>query len=155
MRILFSSPGIAVLVILVSLSISKPANAETVAIVNVSVIPMTSEQVLTEQTVISTGGRIVTIGPVEDVRIPEDIVVVDGTDRFLMPGLSEMHGHVPSSDTYGLQRVLDLYVANGITLMRGMLGEPLPDRFPKLGLILVTGFQFSNGLIFFWVSILV
>ena len=124
MRILFSSPGIAVLVIFVSLSISKLANAETVAIVNVSVIPMTSEQVLTAQTVISTGGRIVTIGPVEDVRIPEDIVVVDGTDRFLMPGLSEMHGHVPGSDTYGLQRVLDLYVANGITLMRGMLGEP-------------------------------
>ena len=107
MRILFRVPGIAILAIVANFSISNPLNAETVAIVNVSVIPMTSEQVLTAQTVISTGGRIVTIGRVEDVRIPEDIVVVDGTDRFLMPGLSEMHGHVPGSDTYGLQRVLD------------------------------------------------
>jgi imidazolonepropionase-like amidohydrolase len=41
-----------------------------------------------------------------------------------MPGLSEMHGHVPGRQSASLQRILDLYVANGVTLVRGMLGQP-------------------------------
>ncbi len=98
--------------------------AESTVFVNVNVIPMTSETVLSGRTVIVTDGEITAIGYVDDTPVPGAAVVVDGTDRFLMPGLSEMHGHVPGSDSDSLERVLHLYVANGITTVRGMLGQP-------------------------------
>jgi imidazolonepropionase-like amidohydrolase len=103
---------------------ASPAFAESTAFINVNVIPMTSETVLRGRSVIVTDGEIVTIGDVEDTPLPDDAVVVDGTDRFLMPGLSEMHGHVPGVAADSLDRVLHLYVANGVTTVRGMLGQP-------------------------------
>jgi imidazolonepropionase-like amidohydrolase len=53
-------------------------------------------------------------------------MVVQGRGKYLMPGLAEMHAHVPSGAEARAYRddVLFLYVANGITLARGMLGTP-------------------------------
>jgi imidazolonepropionase-like amidohydrolase len=98
--------------------------AESVAFVNVNVLPMSQESVIVAQTVIVEDQRIVTIGDVSDTPVPEEAVIVDGTDRFLMPGLAEMHGHVPGRNSANLERVLTLYVANGVTTVRGMLGQP-------------------------------
>jgi imidazolonepropionase-like amidohydrolase len=100
------------------------AVADTVAIINVDVIPMTSEVVLRNQSVITTDGRIVAVGDVDDVPVPENTTVVDGTDRFLMPGLAEMHAHVPDAASEDLDRYFRLFVANGVTTVRGMLGHP-------------------------------
>jgi imidazolonepropionase-like amidohydrolase len=100
------------------------ANGASTAFVNVNVIPMTSETVLHAQTVIVTDGRIAAIGDVDSTSLPTDAIVVDGTDRFLLPGLAEMHGHVPGGTSQSLQRTLSLYVANGVTTVRGMLGQP-------------------------------
>jgi imidazolonepropionase-like amidohydrolase len=99
-------------------------NAAQTVFVNVNVVPMTTETVIKAQTVIVDEENIVTIGPVDDTPIPEDAIVVDGTDRYLMPGLSEMHAHIPRVTSANLARVLELNVANGITLVRGMLGRP-------------------------------
>jgi imidazolonepropionase-like amidohydrolase len=104
--------------------VATGAWAEPTVFVNVNVIPMTSETVRSQQTVIVTDGRITSIGAVKTTPIPEDALVIDGTDRYLMPGLSEMHAHIPEPGTDSLERVLHLYVANGITLVRGMLGQP-------------------------------
>jgi len=100
------------------------ANGASTAFVNVNVIPMTSETVLYARTVIVTDGRIAAIGDVDSTSLPADAVVVDGTDRYLLPGLAEMHGHVPGGTSQNLQRILGLYVANGVTTVRGMLGQP-------------------------------
>jgi imidazolonepropionase-like amidohydrolase len=106
------------------LSLSTAAVAETTAFVNVNVIPMTSDQVLESRTVIVADGIITTVGVFGDTPVPGDALVVDGTDRYLMPGLAEMHGHVPAGDAASLERILTLYVANGVTTVRGMLGQP-------------------------------
>ncbi|MFQ6005847.1 MAG: amidohydrolase family protein [Woeseia sp.] len=92
--------------------------------VNVNVVPMTNEAVVPAQTVVVEHGGIVTIGDVDNVSIAENAIVIDGTDRYLMPGLSEMHAHIPRVSSPDLHRVLGLYVANGVTLARGMLGRP-------------------------------
>lgn len=101
----------------------NPAYATEVAFVNVNVVSMTADAVDRGQTVIVSEGRITTVGPVGSTPLPENIELVDGTDRYLMPGLSEMHGHVPGGSSEDLQRVLALYVVNGITTVRGMLGQ--------------------------------
>lgn len=100
------------------------ALAAEVVFLNVNVLPMTSEAVLEEQTVIVSGGRITAIGPVAGTAVPEGAEIVDGTDRYLVPGLAEMHAHVPGSASPELDRVLALYLANGVTTVRGMLGAP-------------------------------
>lgn len=105
--------------------VATPALAGTsTAFVNVNVVPMTSEVVLEQQTVVVRDGEIVVIGDVDSTPIPEGARVVDGTDRFLMPGLAEMHAHVPESRAPELERYFSLYVANGVTTIRGMLGRP-------------------------------
>jgi imidazolonepropionase-like amidohydrolase len=114
----------SLLIAIVLLSLTVTTKATTTAFVNVNVVPMTSETVIQSRTVIVTDGLIVSIGEVDSTAVPEDAVIIDGTDRFLMPGLAEMHGHVPGGDSPDLERVLGLYVANGITTVRGMLGQP-------------------------------
>ncbi len=53
-----------------------------------------------------------------------DIVVAEG--GYLMPGLAEMHAHVPQMRLGEelVQDTLMLYLAHGISTIRGMLGEP-------------------------------
>ncbi|MEX2494864.1 MAG: amidohydrolase family protein, partial [Woeseia sp.] len=98
--------------------------AESTAFVNVNVLPMTSSEVLQARTVVVTRGKIAAIGPAGSTSLPRNAVVVDGTDRYLMPGLAEMHAHVPPTTSPDLERVLQLFVANGVTTVRGMLGKP-------------------------------
>ena len=102
--------------------ISVVAWARPTAFINVNVLPMTSESVLHGQTVIVANGVIAAIGDVDSIPVPEGARVVDGTDRFLMPGLAEMHAHVTGTGT-ALERTLTLFAANGVTLIRGMLGR--------------------------------
>lgn len=110
--------------------ISIPAQADATAFINVNVISMRDDQVQTGQTVLVGDGKIQVIGPVDSTPLPKDIEVVDGTDRYLIPGLAEMHAHVPGANSPELERTLTLFAANGVTLIRGMLGQPshLPLR---------------------------
>jgi imidazolonepropionase-like amidohydrolase len=60
------------------------------------------------------------------VKIPAGATRIEGTGKFLIPGLGEMHGHNPplgSSREY-VENVYFLFVANGVTTVRGMLGWP-------------------------------
>ena len=94
------------------------------AFVNVNLVPMTSETVLAQKSVLVEDGIIVLIGDVDGIPIPEDVEVIDGTDRYLIPGLAEMHAHLPGAGTRDIERTLTLLAANGITSARGMLGQP-------------------------------
>jgi imidazolonepropionase-like amidohydrolase len=104
---------------------TSPA-ADTFAFTGVSVIPMDSERVLEDRTVLVVDGRISAVGSARDMKLPDNARLVNGSGRFLMPGLAEMHAHVPggSGDDGWLADVLFLYVANGVTTARGMLGQP-------------------------------
>lgn len=111
------------LLLLVSFVAVAVAEAASTAFVNVNVVPMATETVIEGQTVVVEGRLIVQIGDVDGVPVPDDATVIDGTDRFLMPGLAEMHAHVPEAGTDYLERVFTLFVANGVTTVRGMLGR--------------------------------
>ena len=102
------------------------------AFVGVTVIPMDRERVIAGQTVVVRGNRIVEIGSMIDVEVPAGATQVDGRGKFLMPGVAEMHGHYPNPEQAEFtEAVLFLYVANGVTLVRGMQGNashlPLRD----------------------------
>ncbi len=114
-----------ILSVLVALSSAAHAQqAGTYAFSNVNVVPMTSEQVLADQTVLVQGGRITAVGPARSVRVPAGALRIDGRGKYLMPGLSEMHGHIPGQNVPFAERVAFLYVAGGVTTVRGMQGHP-------------------------------
>lgn len=92
---------------------------------SVNVIPMDRERVLENQTVVVRNGRIMAMGNEGSVRVAADALVIDGKGKYLMPGWAEMHAHVPPiDDMEPMKEVLTLYLANGITTIRGMLGHP-------------------------------
>jgi len=126
--------------------------ADTTVIVNVNVVPMSSEVVIAQQSVVIVDDKISTIGHVDTVPVPVDAAIIDGTDRFLMPGLAEMHAHVTSTNAEPVDRLSTLFIANGITTIRGMLGQPshlkLRDQFASgevFGPRLVTSGPSLNG----------
>ncbi len=93
---------------------------------NVNVIPMDRMRVLPRQTVVVQGGRIAAMGPAGSVKIPAGAVPVNGAGKYLIPGLGEMHAHIPpgaASDSE-IARTLELWALNGVTTVRGMLGIP-------------------------------
>lgn len=91
----------------------------------VHVIPMGEETVLRDQDVFIQGDRIKRIHPSGEQSLPEGANVIAGRGAYLMPGLAEMHAHVPGEDQALQLRkdILFLYLSNGVTLARGMLGE--------------------------------
>ncbi|HKP14435.1 MAG TPA: amidohydrolase family protein [Gemmatimonadaceae bacterium] len=100
----------------------------TVAFVDVTVIPMTGTgpQLLPNRTVIVRDGRIAQVGAAGTLAPPAGATVIQGRGKYLMPGLAEMHAHLPAANapTQLAHDILFLYVANGITTIRGMLGAP-------------------------------
>lgn len=114
------------LTLLLSLALAFSSAAETIVFRNVNVISMTSPKVAEKQTVIVKDDKIEAIHKEGvAVKLPEGTKIVDGTGKYLIPGLAEMHGHIPAPNAPAglLDDVLYLYLANGITTVRGMLGH--------------------------------
>jgi imidazolonepropionase-like amidohydrolase len=105
---------------------SRAQQAQTIAFTNVTVVPMDSNRVLENQTVLVSKDRITAVGPAASTQVPAGATRVDGKGKFLMPGLAEMHGHIPppTQPRAYIDDVLFLYVAAGVTTVRGMAGAP-------------------------------
>lgn len=93
-------------------------DSSTIVFKNVNVIPMDSEIILEGYNVIIEDGRIVDLGKSGEVKIPKDVRIIQGKDKFLTPGLVDMHVH------YWYEDDLTLYLANGVTTIRDMFGNP-------------------------------
>ncbi|TAE21336.1 MAG: amidohydrolase [Cytophagales bacterium] len=92
---------------------------------NVNVIPMDREQVLENQNVVVKNGRITAIYSDKLFKRGANALEIDAKGKYLVPGWAEMHAHVPPiDDMEPMKEVLTLYLANGITTIRGMLGHP-------------------------------
>ena len=98
------------------------------AFLNVNVLPMdgSGDRVLERQVVMIENGEVSLIGAVDEFSVAEDVTSIDGEDYFLIPGLTEMHGHLPDPrmSDQDIRNLLFLYVANGVTTVRGMQGNP-------------------------------
>lgn len=116
------------------------AGAEDFAITHVSVIPMDRERVIEDQTVLVHDGRIEGYGPAAKAVVSKAATVIDGRGRYLIPGLTDMHVHIPLSADVYTSRIetklvsvsnVDpetkdfflLQLANGVTTVRNMSGR--------------------------------
>jgi len=100
---------------------AQPTEQATLVIEGVSVIPMDTERILPDMTVLIGGGRVLAVQPsteAEDAAIPADATRVDGRGRFLIPGLNDMHVHFQE------EQVLGRFLATGVTGIRVLWGGP-------------------------------
>ncbi|MGH7629988.1 MAG: amidohydrolase family protein [Gemmatimonadales bacterium] len=94
------------------------------AFIDVAVVPMDRERVLEHRTVVVARGRIIGIGATASLRIPPGFRRIDGRGKYLMPGIAEMHAHVPGEENPAAVDIMALYVLTGATTIRGMNGTP-------------------------------
>lgn len=99
-----------------------PIKTDTpIAIKNISVINLESGQIRPNQLVLIDGKKIQYAGPQERIEFPQNAVEVDGTGRYIMPSLWDMHTHI-----FKITPLLDLplYISYGVTNVRDMTGCP-------------------------------
>jgi imidazolonepropionase-like amidohydrolase len=103
--------------LLIGLNKATGQDSSIITIENINVIPMTEEIVLPKQRVIISNGKILKIEPAALPLRDSVTLRIDGTDKYLIPGLSEMHYHFRSKD---IESDFKLLVVNGITTVRNM-----------------------------------
>src|SRR5215204_55798 len=87
------------------------SRSQEIVLLMVDVIPMDNERVLTDQTVIIRDNKIAAIGT--KVKYNKSAHVVNANGKYLIPGLAEMHAHVPPNDDLeSMKKVLRLFALN-------------------------------------------
>lgn len=108
---------LCVLVLIFIFACAKTQNAD-IAITNINIIDATGTPAQEEMTVLIKDNQILKIGKNKKIKVAEHVQVVDGSGKFLIPGLWDMHVH------WYKKEYLDLFIANGVTGIRHMWGNP-------------------------------
>ena len=100
------------------------AQKSSLLIRHVNVVDVQTGQVLTSQNVLITGNRIEKI--TANAITPKNATIINGSGKFLIPGLWDMHVHVFNnvSDRAPNEYYHPLFIANGVTSVRDMWTKP-------------------------------
>ena len=119
--------------IIILQSCSKTIEGDLI-ITKVNIIDVKTGDVNINMDVIITGEKITSIIEHKDNSKYKSETVVDGAEKFLIPGLWDMHVHALQGANY--ENALPMYIANGITGIRDMWGDlRLRDSLEILGTI--------------------
>jgi imidazolonepropionase-like amidohydrolase len=74
---------------------SKPYQQPTtpVCITHVHIVNVITQKIDADQTVIIDNNRISALGPTKKIKAPANALVIDGTGKYLMPGMTDAHIH--------------------------------------------------------------
>jgi imidazolonepropionase-like amidohydrolase len=103
---------------LTEMSTSLPGRRTgTFAFVGAMVIDGTGKPPIPNATVVTSGGKIIAVGPSSSVKIPKDAQRIDVTGKYIIPGLWDMHAHYEQVE-WG-----PIYLAAGVTTVRDVGNE--------------------------------
>ncbi len=130
MRALFFS---AVAASLAVIGVSAQTPMRPVAFTHVTLIDGTGSPAQTDMTVVVSDARIGAVGKSTALQAPANARVVDARNQFMIPGLWDMHTHAFMRKSKMLPLlVLQLFIANGVTGIRDMGDQGVPDDFGDL-----------------------
>ncbi|SHG22626.1 amidohydrolase family protein [Flagellimonas flava] len=92
---------------------------------NANIIDVRTGTIVKEQNIVIDSGSITQV--IAEPQPPENFDKhIDASGKYIIPGLAEMHAHIPPTkpSQERLEEILFLYLSNGITTIRGMLGAP-------------------------------
>ena len=87
------------------------------AITGTNVVPMDGEYVLRDHTIIVADGLITAMGKADSISVPAHMPQEDGSGRYVLPGLFDLHIHAQTEDD------LFLYLASGVTTVLNLHGS--------------------------------
>ncbi|GAB3202661.1 hypothetical protein ABID22_002744 [Pontibacter aydingkolensis] len=93
------------------------AHAQNLYVKNVNIVDVKEGTISKHRNILITNGRIASFNPKK--RQTRHHAVIDGKDRYVIPGLFEMHAHIGPQNKYFLQD----FVKFGITNVRVMAGS--------------------------------
>ncbi|MCS3801047.1 amidohydrolase family protein [Niastella sp. OAS944] len=106
----------------IKLSFEVPSNygKGVVAIKGARIITLKGKEVIEDGTILVKNGRIINIGKVDEVFIPEGITILDAKGKTIMPGIIDLHLHMRlSPDIFPQQSWMFLAnLAYGVTTAR-------------------------------------
>ena len=109
-----------------------------IAFAGVNVIPMDTDRVLQNQTVLVADGHVRAIGNAAEIEIPAGANRIAASGEYLIPALSDMHIHLEGAawnamfppeaqfppEALDFENLLYLYVANGVATVQVMSALP-------------------------------
>lgn len=118
---------------LLILTVLDSRGQQRIAFTHVNIIDPATRKIIKDQSLYIENWIIQSMG--RQVSIPGGTQTIDGSGKFLLPGLAEMHAHIPVPDSSGnteqIKQTLTLFLANGVTTIRGMLGQPYHLQIQK------------------------
>lgn len=93
---LTATPGLALWMV------GASAGAEPLLISRVAVVDTVNGEIRRDMDVLVENHRIQTVGPTQEVQRPSDAKIVDGSGKYLIPGLWDMHAHLGDVQHSGL-----------------------------------------------------
>ncbi|MDO8999798.1 MAG: amidohydrolase family protein [Bacteroidota bacterium] len=98
--------------------------SQNIILKNVTIIPVNQEVIISDCNVYIRAGVIQKIEPSHTKQLMKGYTIIDCKNKFLMPGLADMHAHFPDKKSpIKLQEYLKLNLAAGVTTLRSMRGE--------------------------------
>lgn len=97
---------------------------KSILIKNANIIPIHMDTILKGYDVIVTNGIITDIYKSKKRNNKKNEFIIDATNQYLIPGLADMHVHIPRQTKYGYgaDEFLKLQLAAGVTHLRSMRG---------------------------------
>ena len=90
-------------------------------ITNVNIINVENQTSDPNQIIAIENGKMISINPYSDSYHIKSETVIDGTDKYLMPSLWDMHTHYTTSNDH--PGFLNLFLANGVLGVRDLWGN--------------------------------
>ena len=98
------------------------------AITHVNIIPMYTQGIQLDMTVLIENGKIRSVEPASSAEIPQQFQVIDASGKYMIPGLFDMHAHFfyeQGENKNTCEKELKMMLANGLTTVRIECGDPL------------------------------
>ena len=106
-----------VLVLLILILTTK-IYAQDIIIKDINLITMTTDSLITSQSLLIRDGKINQIGDFKKLPKNKQTTIINGKGKYVMPGLADMHVHLP--EEYKVEKLLLSNVAAGVTQIRVM-----------------------------------
>jgi imidazolonepropionase-like amidohydrolase len=104
-----------------------PQDASVTLFKNFNVISMdpAKAEMSSDTSVLVENDKIIAVGPLAQIQVPETATIVDGNGRTLLPGLVDMHVHIWD------EAELSAYLSYGVTTVRNASGMPFHLEFQE------------------------
>jgi predicted amidohydrolase len=100
--------------------LALPVKYRYVFIKSINIVDVVSGKTLDKRDILIRGNTISKIDTSGNLKIPLKALVVNGSNKFLIPGLWDMHTH---SNQFSEWLHHPLYIAKGVTGIRDMSGQ--------------------------------